>query len=78
LVVKTDIFAGTPTSAGTSKASIPRMNTISITPNMAGRIRGRVIRLNVINMLDPADNAASSNVVSILRNAADIRRKTSG
>ena len=77
-VVKTEIFAGTPINAGTSKASIPRIKFISRTLNIAGRIRGSVTRQNVEKVLDPAVSAASSNDVSMFRNAADIRRKTSG
>jgi hypothetical protein len=77
-VVKTEIFAGTPINAGTSKASIPRTNMIKSTLNIAGRIRGSVILLNVVKVLDPAANAASSRDVSMFRNAADINRNTSG
>jgi len=78
LVVNTEILAGTPTKAGTSNASMPRMNMTKSTLNIAGRISGRVTRLKVVNVLDPAVRAASSKEVSMLRKAADIRRKTSG
>src|SRR5581483_5343239 len=47
LVVKTEIFAGTPISAGTSKASMPRTKLIKSTLNIAGRISGKVTRKKV-------------------------------
>ena len=76
--MKTEILAGTPINAGTSKASIPRMKLINSTLNIAGRISGSVIRQKVANVLDPAVSAASSSEVSMLRNAADMSRNTSG
>ena len=75
LVVKTEILAGTPTKAGTSKASMPRMNMTKSTLNIAGRISGNVTFLKVVNVLDPAVRAASSKEVSMLRKAADIEER---
>src|SRR5689334_20946686 len=65
-------------TAGTSKPSIVRTNTISMTDTMVGSISGSVTLRSVVNQLAPLTLADSSSEGSIDFNAADISRKTRG
>ncbi len=65
-------------SAGTSKVSMPRMNSRISVARIAGRTSGRVM-LRVVRIRPlPATSDASSSEGSIDRSAALISRKTSG
>src|SRR5215813_3599730 len=69
---------GRPMTAGTSKPSNTRTNTISMTDTMVGSINGRVTTRSVVNQLAPLTLADSSSDGSIDFKAADMSRKTSG
>src|SRR5215216_3946062 len=65
-------------TAGTSKPSSTRTNTMSITDTIVGTISGKVTLRSVRNQFAPLTLADSSSEGSIDLSAADMSRNTSG
>ena len=77
-VVSTSILPGSPTSAGTSNASMARMKTSRASASTEGNASLRVMRRIVSHTLAPQMRAASSYSGLLVRKVAESNRKTSG
>jgi hypothetical protein len=77
-VVRTGTRPGKPTSAGTSNASMARMNTNIANASMEGSDSRKVTRWMVAHNPAPLTRAASSSSGLALRKVAPTSRKANG
>ena len=77
-VVRTEMRPGKPTSAGTSNASMARMNTSIDSARIEGSESRMVTRRIVCQTPAPHTRAASSSSGLALRSVAPTRRNASG